>query len=139
MNKKPRFARGGGSMTSFAWRALCAALACGFALGAAAQDASRGLLGVMPELPVLPKVIKDAYPPGPKGASGAIARYEEAPSGRVRYFEERGALMVPLAPPVEGSRRDDMPAPGSLRVTGVRIEIPVAKPQAVPPAGRPPA
>jgi hypothetical protein len=137
MNKKPRFARGGGSMRSFAGRALGAAVACAFAAGAAAQDASRGLKGALPELPALPAVLKDAYPAGPKGALGAIVHYEEAPSGHVRTLEESGGLLVPVAPARENDRREALPPPGSLRFTGVRIEIPVAKPPAAPPGNRP--
>jgi len=46
---------------------------------------------------------------GPKGATGAVTQYQEAAGGRILYLEEKGGILVPVAPAVPGSRRDDLP------------------------------
>ena len=47
--------------------------------------------------------------PGPRGAAGAVTQYQEAAGGRILYLEEKGGLLMPVAPAVPGSRRDDLP------------------------------
>jgi hypothetical protein len=56
------------------------------------------------ELPVPPK-----SGPAFKGAAGSVIQYQEAAGGRILYLEQTGAILVPVAPAVPGSRRDDLP------------------------------
>jgi len=48
---------------------------------------------------------------GPKGATGSVTHFQEKAGGRILYLEEKGSLLTPVAPPVPGSRREDLPPP----------------------------
>lgn len=52
---------------------------------------------------------------GARGASGPILQYVESRGGRIVYLEERGGILLPVADPVPGSRRDELPPPGAVR------------------------
>lgn len=61
-------------------------------------------IGARAELPVPPK-----SGPAFKGAAGSVIQYQEAAGGRILYLEEKGGILVPVAPAVPGSRRDELP------------------------------
>lgn len=46
---------------------------------------------------------------GFKGATGSVVQYQEAAGARILYLEEKGGILLPVAPAVPGSRRDDLP------------------------------
>ena len=46
---------------------------------------------------------------GFKGATGSVVLYHEAAGARILYLEEKGGILLPVAPAVPGSRRDDLP------------------------------
>jgi len=52
--------------------------------------------------------------PGPARALGSIIQYQEKPVGILLYFEEKDATVSSLADPVPGSRREELPAFGSV-------------------------
>lgn len=67
-------------------------------------------VAVLGELPEAPKRAA-----GFRGAAGAVVRYEESVGNRILYHEEKGGLIVPVAPPVEGSRREALPPLASAK------------------------
>lgn len=64
-------------------------------------------LGELPEAP--------RRAAGFRGAAGAVVQYEESVGNRILYHEEKGSLIVPVAPPVEGSRREPLPPPAPAK------------------------
>jgi hypothetical protein len=89
--------------------------------GSPARDAANGgrtraIRGALAfALTMLPVAVLGELPDAPKraagfrGAAGAVVQYEESVGNRILYHEEKGGLIVPVAPPVEGSRREVLP------------------------------
>jgi hypothetical protein len=72
-------------------------------------------------LAMLPVAVPAELPEAPRraagfrGAAGAVVQYEESVGNRILYHEEKGGLIVPVAPPVEGSRREALPPLASAK------------------------
>ena len=84
----------------------------------------------IPASPAMPEPA--ARDSGAKGASGYVSEYREARGRHILYLEEKGGILLPVAPPVPGSRREELPAFGSVRSPQAAASRPATKPAVAP-------